>query len=159
MPLDGTWIVIDEVLNPSLSGFFSEDGLGVVVGDWHWTSTETVTFTITDLFVVGDEYEVYDNGSLVFSSPDLPDYSELGLGAFDSPPWTHDPDVALADGRFSSGVITFAPGYHEITIKAISLPTDYIDATVAFKAVPVPGAVLLGILGLGVVGAKLRRKT
>jgi hypothetical protein len=149
MPLDGSWIVLDEVM--SVGSFFT--------GHWEWTSTEVVTFTVTDLYVVSDAFEIYDSGALVGATPILPHYDALGLGAFDSPPYTTDPDVALAEPRFSKGVFTFAPGYHDITIKAIAIPTGFPDATVAFKAVPVPGAVLLGILGLGVVGAKLRRKT
>jgi hypothetical protein len=152
MPLDGSWIIIDEVV--PASGFFT--------GDWDWTSSQPVKFTITDLYVVSDAFEVYDQGNLVLTTPLLPDYDDLGLGAYESPPWTGDADVALAESRFSKGVICFAPGYHDITIKAYHIPTGFSDATVAFKAVtyiPAPGAILLGSIGVGLVGWLRRRRT
>lgn len=126
MPLDGTWIVIDEVM--AEGDFFT--------GSWTWDEPYLVRFTITDLFVVTDEFEVYDNGVKVLTTPSLPDYATLGIGAFDSPPYTTDPDVALAEPKFSKGVVYLGPGSHEITIRCIDIPTGFADGTVAFKAEP-----------------------
>jgi hypothetical protein len=124
MPLDGTWIILDEYM--SEGDYFT--------GNWDWTSTVVVKFTITDLYVVTDEFEVYDGGSLVLTTPSLPDYSELGIGAYDEPPWTDDPDVALTTKEFSKGVVYFAPGSHSIEIRDIDIPSGFQDGTVAFKA-------------------------
>ena len=126
MPLDGSWTILDEHMDEG--DFFS--------GSWMWTSANPVTFTITDLYVVTDEFEVYDNGVLVLTTPSLPDYSELvpPIGAFDTPPWTSDPDTALAEPLFSKGIISFGPGSHEITIIDIDIPLGFSDGTVAFKA-------------------------
>ena len=148
MPLDGTWITIDEGMSGT-PGFFT--------GNWTWNSPEAVRLDITDWAVVSDAFEVYDFGSLVGSTPILPDYVTLGIGAFDSPPWTNDPDVAWAEPLFSKASFWFAPGPHDITIKSIYIPTGFSDSTVAFRAVPVPGAVLLGLLGLSAAGIKLRK--
>lgn len=150
MPLDGTWEVLSEVI---FGGYFS--------GPYTWDSASSVEFTITDLYVVGDEFEVYDNDVLVLTTPDLDDYYELGLGAFDSPPWTIDADTALADGRFSAGTIIFAPGLHSITIKPTAIPTGFSDSTVAFRAViiPAPGAITLGSMGIGLISWLRRRRT
>ena len=126
MPLDGTWIIIAEYMNEG--DFFT--------GSWTWDEPYLVRFTITDLFVVTDEFEVYDNGVKVLTTPSLPDYAALGIGAFDSPPWTDDPDVALAEPKFSKGVLYLGPGSHEITIRDIDIPTGFPDGTVAFKAEP-----------------------
>ena len=126
MPLDGTWIIIAEYMDEG--DFFT--------GSWTWDEPYLVRFTITDLFVVTDEFEVYDNGVKVLTTPSLPDYAALGIGAFDSPPWTDDPDVALAEPKFSKGVLYLGPGSHEITIRDIDIPTGFPDGTVAFKAEP-----------------------
>jgi hypothetical protein len=123
--LDGTWVIINEFMDEG--DFFSG-------GPWEWVAHCMVKFTITDLYVVTDEYEVYDNGVLVATTPSLPDYAELGIGAFDSPPWTNDPEVALTEPRFSSAVLYFGPGSHSIEIRDIDIPTGYGDGTVAFKA-------------------------
>lgn len=152
MPLDGTWVRLIEVMKAP--AFFT--------GTYTWNSTCPVKFTITDWAVVTDVFEVYDFGSLVATTPSLPDWYELGLpDPLTSPPWTVYPDVALADGRFSSAVINFASGAHSITIRDIRIPpmsqggVPFTDGTVAFKAVPEPATVCL--LGLGGL-VLLRRK-
>jgi len=133
MPLDGSWVVLDEYMDPG--DYFS--------GPWEWDMPYLVRFTITDLYVVSDQFEVYDDGMLVATTPAMPDWDDLGFGdPFDSPPWTDDADVALADGRFSSAVLYFGPGAHSIEIRDIHIPPltaggdPFPDGTVAFKAEP-----------------------
>jgi hypothetical protein len=133
MALDGTWVILDQYMK--VGEFFSG-------GPWTWDSPAlSVKFTITDLYVVSDQFEVYDNGVPVVTTPSLTDWDVLGYtSAFTSPPWTADPDTALASGFFSSAVITFPPGKHSITIKDIHIPPRFAggrpcsDGTVAFKA-------------------------
>jgi len=133
MALDGTWVILDKTMK--VGDFFPG-------GPWTWDSPSlSVNFTITDLYVVSDQFEVYDHGVLVVTTPSLPDWDVLGCAtAFTSPPWTADPDTALASGFFSSAVITFPPGKHSITIKDIHIPPRLADdkpcsdGTVAFKA-------------------------
>ena len=131
MPLDGTWVILDEIM--TAPAFFT--------GPWTWTSDYAVKFTISDLYVVTDQFNVYDNNVLVTTTPAKPDWDVLGLAdPFTSPPWTGDPNVALADGRFCSAVLYFAPGSHSITIEDIHIPpvsvggAPFPDGTVAFKA-------------------------
>ena len=153
LPLDGTWTEIDEYMNAG--DFFT--------GTWTWTSSQTVKFTITDLYVVSDQYEVYDNGVLTATTPDVPNWDDLGFsGSHISPPYTTDPDVAFDDSRHSSAVICFAPGSHSITIRDIYIPPTcsgcgpFPDGVVAFKAVesgcvPVPTLSEWGMIGMAVV--------
>ena len=138
MPLDGSWVVLDEVMDPG--DYFT--------GPYTWDAPYLVRFTITDLFVISDQFEVYDNGELVVTTPAMSDWDDLGYaspgvgGPF--PPWTNDPDVAFGSGLFSSSVLYFGPGSHSIDIRDIHIPplTDaedslpFPDGTVAFKAEP-----------------------
>ena len=159
MPLDGTWIVLDEFMSPG--DFFS--------GTYVWDSTDTISFTITDLFVASDEFEIYDNGALVAATPNVLDWDGLGKAdPFDAPSFTDDPKVALPSGFFSNAKLKFGPGHHEITIRVTHIPPatagggPFIDGTVAFKAVVqqdgIPTTSEWGLLALAlslVIGAKL----
>jgi hypothetical protein len=49
----GVWTILDQ---PLVEGDFFTGG------PWTFTNTVPVVFRITDLFVVSDRYEVYDNG-------------------------------------------------------------------------------------------------
>lgn len=144
--LDGSWTILGETMDNG--DFFT--------GSWSWDSPDPVRFDVTDLYVVTDVYKVYDFGAYVFNTPLLPDYADLGIGAFDSPPYTTDPDVAWVSEYFSSGSYLFGAGAHEITIKNVSIPSGFNDGTVAFRAIPEPST--LALLGLGLVALSLTRR-
>ena len=136
MPLDGSWVILDEVMPEG--GYFT--------GPYTWDEPYLVRFTITDLAVISDQYEVYDNGDLIVTTPAMPDWDDLGYGSpgvgGPFPPWTADADVAFASGLFSSAVLYFGPGAHSIDIRDIHIPpttaggNPFPDGTVAFKAEP-----------------------
>jgi hypothetical protein len=160
LPLDGSWVVLDE--NMSAGDFFT--GAGVLSAPW--TFTGPATFRITDLFVVSDQFSVYDNNILVFTTPAVSDWSAYTSDPYDSPPFTSDPDTAWLSAYFSKASYVFGAGDHSITIQDIHIPpqadgSDFPDGTVAFsaKAVPLPSALLLFAPGLGLLGLWRRRSS
>jgi hypothetical protein len=100
--------------------------------------------TVTDAFLPGDEFEVFDLGlSLGATSPAI-------LGASCG----NDPVPCLDDPRVSQGIFLMRPGAHEITIRPTVTPIGpgaayfRVDVTTAPVAVPEPGA--LWLMGSGV---------
>jgi len=157
--LNGSWTVLDQIM--PVPNFFSGGPLWsspVSSSPWEWNSTRFVRLDATDIQVVGDEFEIYDNGTLVFTAPSVPDWSAYGTDPFDSPPFTTDPDVAWATMAFTKGSLLFAPGTHSITIKATKKPLTkaghpFEDSTVAFRATAVPEPGTLTLVGTALVGA------
>jgi PEP-CTERM motif-containing protein len=147
--LNGSWTVLDEIM--PVPSFFSG-------GPWDWNSSRFVRLDATDIQVVGDQFEIYDTGTLVFTAPLLPDWSAYGSDPFDSPPFTTNPDVAWATMAFTKGSLLFGPGAHSITFRAIQKPVTaegnpFLDSTVAFRATAVPEPGTLTLVGTALVGA------
>jgi hypothetical protein len=157
--LNGSWTVLDQVM--PVPNFFSGGPLWSSPpssSPWEWNSTRFVRLDATDLQVVGDRFEIYDTGTLVFTAPLLPDWSAYGSDPFDSPPYTTNPDVAWATMAFTKGSLLFAPGAHSITFRAIQKPMTaeghpFEDSTVAFRATAVPEPGTLTLVGTALLGA------
>jgi hypothetical protein len=122
---------------------------------------------ITDLFVISDQFEVYDNGVLIATTPAVLDWDGLGYGSpgvgGGFPPWTPDPDIAFASGLYSKAVILVGNGDHSISIRDIHIPPvavgggPFADGTVAFR-VMIPEPATLALLGLAFVAFGVARR-
>jgi len=102
----------------------------------------------------------YDNGGFWYSDTDLNADKMDHMVAFRGknidfvqiPPG--DPEEAWAPGLWTPGEYVFA--WEDLT--ASEADNDYEDFVVMVESiVPVPGALILGVLGLGAVGLKLRK--
>lgn len=117
LSLNGHWTTLDQDM--TAPDFF--------LGDWSWTSSQAVKFDITDFLVVGDGYEVYDNGAPVASFLGKPDWTGIGgpcAGPFSAAcGWTADPEAAFDNPLFNQGSLFFAPGSHDLRIQSLSIPT------------------------------------
>jgi len=167
LPLDGTWQVLHDF--PSQPGggslWFTGTGIGGLTPadatPFTWSASLPVLFKITDILVVGDQFHVYDFGSLVATVSGQPDYTSLAgcvNGLTGGCHWTNQPDAAWLDPVFNQAALLFGPGSHSIAIEAFGFPTGYDDATVAFAAetLPTPEPGTLVLLGGGLLAAAAR---
>ena len=151
LPLDGVWLELAEDKDTSGKyGFLDE---------WTWTSTEHVELCLTDLYVPGDVFELYDNGTLLgVTAP----FNPLFSGAF-----AMTPDEAIIDEAFSHACWLLEPGYHAISIRTVSRPAlfasdgSYAGLQAKTKPVPegTPGVVLMGMALAGMARLRQRRST
>jgi hypothetical protein len=114
---------------------FFWDGLGAdnTGGAYTFNAAFPVMLSITDAGLAGDQFNVFDNGVQIGSTPDT--------GAPD--PFSADvenPDAAFADASFSHGVFTLGAGNHAITIQATGDSLEAGKGYLRVDAVPDGGA-------------------
>jgi len=119
-------------------------------GPWTCTLAETCILDVTDCFVAGDEFAVYDFGTLLGATAPVPDTSD----------WTDDIDFAFADPRWSSGSFDLGPGSHSISISVSDNPYNYGSAYLRLRTAGevIPEPTTLSLLALGVLGAVRARR-
>lgn len=115
--------------------------------------TSPAMFRITDDFVVGDIYYVYDFGAPILTTS-LP-YAGVPTG-FPDPG-----ESAWQNPAYSGGEVLLAAGAHELTMQGDGvggLPAGF-WTQLSTPAVPAPGAILLGGIGVSLVSWLRRRRT
>jgi hypothetical protein len=109
------------------------------------------TLNVTDAYVIGDVFEIFDNGVSVFTT-----------GAFNlAGPTTDDAEGAFAGTTYSRGSIVLAAGSHSITGVATSSPTGAGGAFIELVSggVPEPATWAMMLAGFGMVGVMARRRS
>ena len=74
---------------------------------WTITVTSSVSLTLTDAFLPGDYFDLFDFGTLMGSTPAVP-VSGISCG--------FDPSVCAVTAGVSHGIFSLAAGSHSITI-------------------------------------------
>ncbi|MGE5293472.1 MAG: hypothetical protein ACM3VT_01455 [Solirubrobacterales bacterium] len=143
---EGGFATTGELTSPSSAGnsVFADNP------PWTFTTGSDAFLTITDAFLSGDAFEVFDNAVSIGSTPLVTD------GVYIS----DDPAVCVLSPAISHGAFALGAGDHSITIKVIDMISSgagYFRVDAA-PAVPAPGAILLGMLGTGLVGWIRRRR-
>lgn len=113
--------------------------------NFEFNLTQNAIVTVTDAFANTDQFDVYDNGSYIFTTSDPLDAGiDLGL----------TPDEASVSPFYSHGSFLLEPGHHDITGANIR-PTsaDFGGrAYIRVDTVPEPATPLLMISGLLLFG-------
>ncbi len=102
LPTDGSWTPFSWTDGP---GVFNSEG------PFTFSVTSAGYLDVTDAFIAGDQFEVYDFDSMIGTTS----YPQSDTDA------TEDPDVAFADPRWSSGSFQLGPGEHSITVRVIRI--------------------------------------
>lgn len=112
---------------------------------WTFTLTGAGKLDVTDLYVTGDRFSVFNGASLLFSTNSVAD------GGFDAN-YTSDPNVAWASSAFSHGYALLSAGIYNINIRIDHIPVGFRDSEVSLRVSSVPEPSTLLLLGSGLLG-------
>jgi len=111
--------------------------------------------TLTDGYLYGDRFNVYDNGTFL-GSTSFAATTGPKVGAATTGP------TAIANTNYSHGTFSLAAGVNNISIIKTQSPIGFPNGGTAFfnvvTAVPEPGEWALMLAGLSLVSWKLRNK-
>jgi hypothetical protein len=112
---------------------------------WTFSSSRPSILTITDVFLTGDSFQVFDNGALIGSTNLVPIFGgSCGI----------NPDACLTNPDFSHGAFSLLPGSHSITINVSAAQILGEGFFRVDAAVPEPSTLSLLAFGLACLIAK-----
>jgi hypothetical protein len=112
---------------------------------WTLKLTDAAEMRITDAFMKGDTFAVFDNGSQILATPSVEvSYSIL--------PEAVDPEFCYYEPGFSRGSVILAPGDHSLTIQVLNSPHQSGAAYFRVVSIGVPEPLSIMLLGLGLLG-------
>lgn len=95
---------------------FSFGGPGSRTDTYTFTTAVPVVVTVADISCMGDEFRLFDNGALVGTT------SQVDTGTCPGLDEVSDPEVAVADPRYSSGSFRLGAGTHALVIEVVESP-------------------------------------
>jgi hypothetical protein len=139
--------------------FFWEDGIGsrILTGSqddpgegYTITTPEPIYINITDAFQTGDAFDIYVDGALLFSTPNV-----ISEGTYIT-----DPLQAFTNAAFSSGQFVLGAGTHTIDIflRNARLGTKEGSGFIRAEPVPEPTTMLLFGTGIWCIAARYRKR-
>lgn len=124
-------------------------GNSVFVGAPPWTFNlpQNGFLTVTDAFLYGDSFNIFDFGALIGATPVVAVGGTCGS----------NPDICSVDPLSSHTTLALAPGAHAITIVPTASPFG--GGAAYFRVVPEPESLALVAIGLLSAGVVRRAKT
>lgn len=119
-------------------------------GTYAYNLSGPALFSITDAFIVGDTYRVFDFGVEILKTAFVSGGAAFGDNTTADAGWTST--------NYGSGQVLLGAGKHELTIQgdgAGGLPARFF---VRLDSVPVPAPTSLALLGFGLVGLLAARR-
>jgi hypothetical protein len=134
---------------------FGGPGSGATGQPFTFTSATAFTVTVLDSFNPGDQFQLFNAGTLVGSTAAVPAINQE---------FCVTPAQCLDDPRFSRGTFTLGPGAYSLTVVATVSPFGgggaWIGANVVTEVIPEPSTwALLGTGMLALAAAAGRRRT